>query len=191
MCICHIHWQSSFISQPHCESPSVHVPHGHRSCSRVCHARIFPLIKFTLPVSCTPSCDGWLIWLFLLDLPVCVYVLRLVWALAGLFELWPCVSAGGKTIEPYFVFCSKGYICFMCCSRWSSSGPKKVSESAETRGKQSRAALVFHRGPLSELGLSYNWIHWGHVSLFCVHSLCTLKGMVILCTCILTRSKNV
>lgn len=171
-----------------------HACEGHRS--RLRYALIFSLIKFTLPVSSTPSCDEWLTWLWgplspgVKPLCVCVRVCVCV-SRAKVYELWPCVSAGGRALSPWplilhpltfyssslsfilqrphlFFFCYVSlHSPFLACF----SALFKMSESAETRGR--KAELPEHRGPLSLLTgplarthLSQSDCFWGLILLY-------------------------
>lgn len=50
------------VEHPLNSALNLHALHGHRSKRSICHGLIFSLIKFTLRVSSTPSCDESLIW---------------------------------------------------------------------------------------------------------------------------------
>lgn len=106
--------------------------HGHRSRPSVCHGLIFSLIKFTLPVSCTPSCDEWLIWLWEALYPRVGLVCMCVWLKAEAAPRWAvwvmalCQWEGERstalllhffaffTLCLFFFFFSKDHICFFC-----------------------------------------------------------------------------
>lgn len=96
-CISHWRHRAATAWHPLNWALDLHALHGHRSEHSLCHGLIFSLIKFTLPVSSTPSCDEWLIWLWGALFPpvrlghVCACLLA-GQHLAKLCELWQCVS---------------------------------------------------------------------------------------------------
>lgn len=161
--------------------------HGHRSKCSLCHGPVFPLIKFTLPVSSTPSCDEWLIWLWGALFPQ-VKLARVCVGLTKLFELWqcvgrrethppPCYRTAFYSLSPSF---SRDHICFCVISFFPPSPysgcpfspTKSLWVSRNLRQQGGGGELAPHRRPfiaeLSDKTIPFSFLEYPSFLFSCI-----------------------